>query len=84
MLKIQYFASIREQLNKNEESLILPASVNNVGDLIEYMKNNDAIFCLVYEKNPKILIAVNHTVADKSVALAEGDEIAFFPPMTGG
>jgi len=84
MLKIQYFASIREQLNKSEESLILPSAVNNVGDLIEYMKNNDAIFCLVYEKNPKILIAVNHTVADKSVTLAEGDEIAFFPPMTGG
>jgi molybdopterin synthase sulfur carrier subunit len=84
MLKIQYFASIREQLNKNEESLILPANVNNVGDLIEYMKNNDPIFYQVYEKNPKLLVAVNHTVADKSVALTRGDEVAFFPPMTGG
>jgi len=84
MLKLQYFASIREQLNKSEEAIVLPDEVNNVSDLIEYMKNNDSDFNKLFEKQRKVLVAVNQTMVKKSFILTEGDEVAFFPPMTGG
>ena len=84
MLKLQYFASIREQLNKSEEAVVLPEKVNDVSDLIEYMKNNDSDFNKLFEKEHKVLVAVNQTMVNKSFILTKGDEVAFFPPMTGG
>ena len=54
MLKLQYFASIREQLNKSEETVVFPEEVNDISDLIEYMKNNNSDFNKLFEKERKV------------------------------
>ena len=84
MLKIHYFASLREQIGRECDDLVLPDNVSNVAELIDFIKGSDAIFKDVFDSTPKILVAVNQVVVSRDCQLTEDDEIAFFPPMTGG
>ena len=84
MLTIHYFASIREALDTDSEQLALPESVSNINDLIVYLGTNNPAFQSLSAADNKMLVAVNQTVVDKSYRLSENDEVAFFPPMTGG
>ena len=89
MLSIQYFASIREALGRNEEELVLPRGVTSVQTLIDYLLIVNPHFEVVFKgggssKSRKVLVAVNQTIVDRNHPLSENDEVAFFPPMTGG
>ncbi len=84
MLRIQYFASIRETLGRSEEELELPAQVGSVQDLIDHLSSVNSSFQRVFSAQNKVLAAVNQTVVDLDHPLSENDEVAFFPPMTGG
>ena len=89
MLSIQYFASIREALGRSEEELELPRDVTSVQMLIDYLLIANPDFEVVFKggsssKSRKVLVAVNQTIVDRYHPLSENDEVAFFPPMTGG
>ncbi len=84
MLRIQYFASIRETLGRSEEELELPAQVGSVQDLIDHLSSVNSSFQRVFSAKNKVLAAVNQTVVDLDHPLSENDEVAFFPPMPGG
>ena len=89
MLNIQYFASIREALNRSGEELDLPRDVKSVQALIDYLVSVNPHFEAVFSgsgdsKGRKVLVAVNQTIVDRRHPLSQNDEIAFFPPMTGG
>lgn len=84
MLNIHYFASIREQLGVEGQQLELPSGVNSVADLIDWLALSDSKFDQMIKTSSSILIAVNQTVVEKSYILSLDDEVAFFPPMTGG
>jgi len=84
MLTINYFASIREALGKSQEQLELPSGVKSVADLIAHLAAGSTRFRALIENEGKILVAVNQTVVGREHLLLEHDEIAFFPPMTGG
>lgn len=84
MLTIHYFASIRETLNSNEEQFELPSHVSSVSDLIDHLLLLHPHFESVFRGDNKVLIAVNQTIVNSTHALSASDEIAFFPPMTGG
>jgi len=89
MLNIQYFASIREALNRSEEELELPRDVKSVQALIDYLVSANPHFEATFlvggdRKAGKVLVAVNQTIVDRKHLLSQNDEVAFFPPMTGG
>lgn len=84
MLSIQYFASIREALDRNEEELELPADVTSVQTLIDYLLIANPHFEAVFKEDKKVLVAVNQTIVDRNHLLSQNDEVAFFPPVTGG
>ena len=84
MLKIHYFAHLREQLGRERDDLVLPDGVVSVTDLIEFMKNADPAVNEIFESTPKILVALNQVVVSRDFKVNQNDEIAFFPPMTGG
>ena len=84
MINIQYFASIRETLNRESEAMELPQDVSTVQDLIEHLLSANPHFAAVFSSGKKVLVAVNQTVVERDYQLAGGDEVAFFPPMTGG
>ena len=80
-VKILYFASLREALGMAGENAELPDGVYTVGDLRNWLvaQGRDK---LGTAKN--LRCAVNQELAGLDAPVAEGDEIAFFPPVTGG
>ncbi|HPT49033.1 MAG TPA: molybdopterin converting factor subunit 1 [Accumulibacter sp.] len=83
MLKILYFASLRETLSESGETLPLPADVRDVAGLRRFLAARGGRWqCLLTAKN--LRCAVNQEMARADSALNAGDEVAFFPPVTGG
>lgn len=84
MIAVHYFASIRESLDCELEKFNLPEGVNTVEDLIGFLaEKHGGPWCDVLDAG-NVMIAVNHEMTDRSAPVAEGDEVAFFPPVTGG
>ena len=84
MLTINYFASIREALNQSQDKLELPDSVRTVNQLIDYLGASDRNKLAILTQDDKVLVAVNQTIVSRDYGLRGDEEIAFFPPMTGG
>jgi molybdopterin synthase sulfur carrier subunit len=83
MITIRYFARLREDLGSAEEAVALPAGVNTVGGLRDWLIDRGPPWRETLSA-PAVLIAVNHETAGPAVAVQDGDEVAFFPPVTGG
>ena len=81
MLCIKFFASLRERLNTSEVSYDLKKSISVEG-LIDCLIENDSRFVVL--KDEQILIAINQTLSSVDSMINIDDEIAFFPPVTGG
>ena len=84
MLHIHYFASVREAMQRSGEELALPQGVVTVADLIALLTRTKPDFKAINQASGAVLVAVNQTVVGPSHPLADDDEVAFFPPMTGG
>jgi molybdopterin synthase sulfur carrier subunit len=82
-VKILYFASLRETLSCAEESLPLPAGVATVGALREVLCARGGEWCAL-ASGRAVRAAVNQELAQALQPIKAGDEIAFFPPVTGG
>ncbi len=84
MIAVHYFASIRESLGIEHENIELPKAVDTVEKLIDHLvSQHGSQWGEVLNANP-VMVAVNHEMSGRSAAVAAGDEIAFFPPVTGG
>ena len=81
---IKYFSWIKEHVGKSEEQIELPGHINNVNELINYLNEIDEKYNLIYDKKELIKIAVNKTYSSFETNINDNDEIAFFPPVTGG
>lgn len=82
-VRILYFASLRETLGQADEELALPGQITNVGDLRAHLCARGGDWqALSATRN--LRVAVNQKMADPAVPLRDGDEVAFFPPVTGG
>lgn len=79
MLTLVYFASLREALGKAGEQITLPPGVSTVADLIAELVSQRAAL-----SDKRLLVAVNQEMVDRTHPLQDGDEVAFFPPVTGG
>ncbi|MBA6294431.1 molybdopterin synthase sulfur carrier subunit [Colwellia sp. MB02u-9] len=82
MIKVLFFARLREQLST--DSLQISASENMTTELIrQQLANTDDLWAKVMSAD-SLLVAVNQQITDWSHSVNAGDEIAFFPPVTGG
>lgn len=83
MMKILYFASLREMLGCGAEEIELPEGVADVGGLMALLAGRSGEWAkLGAVKN--LRYAVNQEMARLDSPLKKGDEVAFFPPVTGG
>ena len=83
-MMVKYFSWIKEHIGKSEEQIILPSHITNINQLINYLNEIDEKYKLLYEKKELIKIAVNKTYSSSDTNISNSDEIAFFPPVTGG
>jgi len=84
MITILYFASLREQLNKASEQLECPGAVSSVGELRKWLCERGSPWSQVLDTDALVMMSINHEMADPGSEINDGDEIAFFPPVTGG
>ena len=82
MIEVLFFAQLREQL-KCSEVAVSANTANSVLQLRDYLILQYPDWA-EFLTNPALLIAVNQTLVKLSHAVNSGDEIAFFPPVTGG
>ncbi|BCI68189.1 molybdopterin converting factor small subunit MoeD [Acetobacter aceti NRIC 0242] len=81
---VLYFAGLREQVGRGSETVALAPDIQTVKDFLAVLRQQDAAFDAVFLQFPRMRVAVNKVMGDLSTAVHNGDEIAFFPPMTGG
>ncbi|HDX4050649.1 TPA: molybdopterin synthase sulfur carrier subunit [Enterobacter soli] len=81
MIKVLFFAQVRELVNT--DSLTLETSFDNVAALRAHLAGQSDRWALALDEG-KLLAAVNQTLVDFNHPLKSGDEVAFFPPVTGG
>lgn len=82
MVKVVYFASIRERLGCEQEQLSLDSDAT-VATLLQALCSRGAPWDQVLNGST-LLVAVNHEMVGMGQSLQAGDEVAFFPPVTGG
>jgi molybdopterin synthase sulfur carrier subunit len=73
---IKYFASLAEQLGRREDQ-VSATQATTVADAWRAANGEQAL-------PANVLSAVNHTYVERSHVVVDGDEVAFFPPVTGG
>ena len=83
-IKILYFASLREKLGKDVEELELPAGVATVAGLRSHLQGRGGPFEKAFAEKNLLRAAVNQDMVQATASIKGGDEVAFFPPVTGG
>ena len=84
MVTILYFARLKEALGVGREELALPRNVADIGDLREVLMQRGGAWSQELGKSRNVRAAVNQDMAGVETPVKDGDEIAFFPPVTGG
>ena len=79
-----FFAALREQLGRPREELELPSNINTVGALRDHLRARGGPWADAFAANRPVRAAVNQDMVLPAAAIKGGDEIAFFPPVTGG
>ena len=83
-LRILYFAWLRERVGHAEEELLLPLGIATLGDLIDWLRTRHAGYEAAFAEPRLVRAAINQEFARLEATIADGDEVAFFPPITGG
>jgi molybdopterin converting factor subunit 1 len=81
---ILYFAWLRERVGAAEEQLALPPEVGTVGALVAWLRARSDRHRAAFAEAASVRCAVNQDFATPEAAIRPGDEVAFFPPVTGG
>ena len=83
-VKVLFFASLREQVGVASEEIELPAGVATVAALRSHLVRRGGAWEGAFAERKNVRAAVNQDMAKPAAALRAGDEVAFFPPVTGG
>ena len=83
-LRVLYFASLREKLGKDAEEIELPAGVATVAGLRSHLQRLGSSYENAFSEKTLLRAAVNQDMVQGEAAIRAGDEVAFFPPVTGG
>ena len=83
-MRLLYFAWVRQKIGKSEEALPLPAGVSTLGELALHLRARGGGYADAFADLSRLRAAANQVHAGFDALVADGDEIAFFPPVTGG
>ena len=83
-MKILYFSWIRTKIGKDKEVVILPKNVKNGSDLVDFLKTKGPKHANALKNKKVIRMAINFEHTALNHPIKNNDEIALFPPVTGG
>ena len=83
-MQIKYFSWVKDQIGEESENITITEQIVTVKDLINYLKKKNDKYAKAFHDDSVIRCAVNMEVTDLNHKISDNDEIAFFPPMTGG
>ncbi len=83
-MKILYFAWLRTRVGTTEEEVTPPAGVRDVRGLLDWLKTRSSGHAEAFKDLSVVRVAVNQTYVQPDHPVTAGDEIAIFPPVTGG
>lgn len=83
-MNLLYFAWVRQKLGRGEEEIELPAQVKTIGDLATHLRARGGGYAEVFGDLSRLRAARNQEHVGFDSAVSADDEIAFFPPVTGG
>ena len=83
-MKLLYFAWLRARIGQAEEELALPAEVRDVAGLLVWLRGRGGGYAEALRDLSVIRVAVNQDYVGPDHPIHEGDEVALFPPVTGG
>lgn len=83
MIQVLFFARFREELGIASEQIELEG-VSSIGDLLDHLRGRGDAWGRLFAEDQRVMMAVNQELADRETPLKAGDEVAFFPPVTGG
>jgi molybdopterin synthase sulfur carrier subunit len=83
-MKLLYFAWVRQKIGRGEEDMALPDGVHTISDLMATLRNRGDGYAEAFNDPSRLRAALNQTHVLPDARIAEDDEIAFFPPVTGG
>lgn len=84
MVRLLYFAWVREAIGKDGETVDPPADVADVAGLIAWLATRGGGYAEAFAEPVRLRAAVDQAFAPLDTSIAGADEIALFPPVTGG
>jgi len=83
MIEVKYFARFREELGTAGEQIAL-SEADSLESLLTGLRGRGGAWSRLFAADQRVMMAVNQEVADPATPLRDGDEVALFPPVTGG
>ena len=83
-VKMVYLARLREAFGCAGEALTLPGADSSVGAILALLRERGGSFALELAGGRAVRVAVNHALVGTTAPVRDGDEVALFPPVTGG
>tara|TARA_R110002072_G_scaffold35177_23_gene104417 strand:- start:574 stop:825 length:252 start_codon:yes stop_codon:yes gene_type:complete len=83
-MQVLYFGWVKSRIGIGKEELSPPPEVTDVASLIDWLKGRGDGYANAFADSAALRVAVNQEIAPLDAAIADGDEVAVFPPMTGG
>ncbi len=83
-VKVLFFASLREQLGRSQEDVELPDEIDSVEKLRTFLRARGGAYEKIFSGKALVRAAVNQEMVQAGAGIKAGDEVAFFPPVTGG
>ena len=83
-MKVLYFSWVRDKIGLDGEEFDLPPGISTAGDFIEWLRGRGDAYAEVIAASSTVKMAVNQEYAGPSHPISNDDEVALFPPVTGG
>ncbi len=83
-VRLLYFARLRDVFARGQENPELPAEVATLAGLLDWLRQRGGVWAEELAAGRAYRVAINQDLVEQDAALHENDEVAIFPPVTGG